>query len=97
MLSSRYEGFGLVLVEAMGAGLPVVSFACPCGPRDIVEDGQTGILVAPENVEQLSEKICFLIEHQDVRQTMGEKAIARAKMFSQEQVMQQWIDLFESL
>ena len=97
VLSSRYEGFGLVLVEAMGTGLPVVSFACPCGPRDIVEDGETGLLVPPENVEQLAEKICFLIEHKDIRQAMGEKAIKRAKMFSQEQVMQQWIDLFESL
>lgn len=97
VLSSRYEGFGLVLVEAMGAGLPIVSFACPCGPSDIVENGLTGILVPPGNVEQLAEKICFLIEHQDVRQAMGEKAISRAKMFTQERVMQQWIELFENL
>jgi glycosyltransferase involved in cell wall biosynthesis len=97
VLSSRYEGFGLVLVEAMGVGLPVVSFACPCGPRDIVKDGETGILVSPSDVKGLAEKICFLIEHQDVRQSMGERAVVRAKMFSQEQVMQQWIESFESL
>lgn len=97
VLSSRYEGFGLVLVEAMGVGLPVVSFACPCGPRDIVKDGETGILVSPSDVKRLAEKICFLIEHQDVRQSMGERAVVRAKMFSQERVMQQWIELFENL
>jgi glycosyltransferase involved in cell wall biosynthesis len=62
-----------------------------------VENGQTGILVPPGNVEQLAEKICFLIEHQDVRLAMGEKAISRAKMFTQERVMQQWIELFENL
>lgn len=97
VLSSRYEGFGLVLVEAMGVGLPVVSFACPCGPRDILKDGETGILVSPGDVKGLAEKICFVIEHQDVRQSMGERAITRAKMFTQERVMQQWIKLFENL
>ena len=97
VLSSRYEGFGLVLVEAMGTGLPVVSFACPCGPRDIVEDSETGFLVPSENVEELAKKICYLIENQDVRQSMGQKAIARAQLFSKEQVMQRWIQLFESL
>ncbi|UKK60383.1 glycosyltransferase family 4 protein [Prevotella communis] len=97
VLSSRYEGFGLVLVEAMGVGLPVVSFACPCGPRDILKDGETGILVSPGDVKGLAEKICFVIEHQDVRQSMGERAITRAKMFTQERVMQQWIELFENL
>lgn len=97
VLSSRYEGFGLVLVEAMGVGLPVVSFACPCGPRDILKDGETGILVSPGDVKGLAEKICFVIEHQDVRQSMGERAITRAKMFTQERVMQQWMELFENL
>lgn len=96
VLSSRYEGFGLVLVEAMMAGLPVVSFACPCGPRDIVKEGETGILVPTGDVEKLAEQICFLIEHQDVRRSMGEKAIKRAQLFSKEQVMQRWIELFES-
>lgn len=97
VLSSRYEGFGLVLIEAMSAGLPVVSFACPCGPCDIVADGETGFLVPPDNLEKLAEKICFLIEHQEVRQSMGEKAIERAQLFSKEQVMKRWIELFDSL
>lgn len=96
-LSSRYEGFGLVLVEAMGTGLPVVSFACTCGPRDIVAEGETGLLVSPGDIDELAEKICYLIEHQDVRQSMGQKAITRAHLFSKNQVMHRWIQLFESL
>ena len=97
VFSSRYEGFGLVLVEAMGNGLPVVSFACPCGPRDIIEDGVSGYLVDNDNVQQLAEKICFLIENEDVRKSMGQAAIERASLFSRDQVMKRWIELFESL
>lgn len=97
VLSSRYEGFGLVLVEAMGTGLPVVSFACPCGPRDIVADGESGILVRSGDIDEMAEKICFLIENKDVRLLMGQKAIARARLFSKDLVMQRWIQLFESL
>lgn len=97
VLSSRYEGFGLVLVEAMGTGLPVVSFACPCGPRDIIEDGVSGYLVEAGDVRKMAEKICYLIENRDVRESMGRAAIARAGMFSRDQVMHRWIELFESL
>ena len=97
VLSSRYEGFGLVLVEAMGTGLPVVSFACSCGPRDIIEDGVSGYLVEVGDVQQMAEKICYLIENRDARESMGQAAIARAGMFSRDQVMHRWIELFESL
>lgn len=97
VLSSRYEGFVLVLVEAMGTGLPVVSFACPCGPRDIIEDGVSGYLVEAGDVRKMAEKICYLIENRDVRESMGQAAIARAGMFSRDQVMHRWIELFESL
>ena len=97
VLSSRYEGFGLVLVEAMGTGLPVVSFACPCGPRDIIEDGVSGYLVEAGDVRKMAEKICYLIENREVRESMGQAAIARAGMFSRDQVMHRWIELFESL
>lgn len=97
VLSSRYEGFCLVLLEAMGTGLPVVSFACPCGPRDIIEDGVSGYLVEAGDVRKMAEKICYLIENRDVRESMGQAAIARAGMFSRDQVMHRWIELFESL
>ncbi len=97
VLSSRYEGFGLVLVEAMSAGLPVVSFDCPCGPRDIVRDGENGLLVESGNVNQLAEKLCYLISHKDERVRMGRNAHASIQQFDKEVIMKKWIELFEIL
>ena len=97
VLSSRYEGFGLVITEAMSCGLPCVSFACPCGPKDIITDGVNGYLVEPGNVEALAERICYLIEHEELRKEMGKAARKRAEDFREEKIMQQWVDLFENI
>ena len=97
VLSSRSEGFGLVLFEALGTGLPVVSFACPCGPRDIIENGVNGFLVENGNIQEMAEKICYLIENESERQLMGKNAVSSVYRFQKEIVMQKWIDLFESL
>ena len=96
-LSSLYEGFGLVITEAMSCGLPVVSFACPCGPKEIITDGVNGYLVEPGNVEALAERICYLIEHEELRKEMGKAARKRAEDFREEKIMQQWVDLFENI
>lgn len=97
VLSSRYEGFGLVLIEAMSCGVPAVSFTCPCGPKDIITNGENGLLVENGNIQQLAENICYLIEHENERKEMGRKAREASKLFTQEVIMKQWIELFESL
>jgi glycosyltransferase involved in cell wall biosynthesis len=95
--SSRFEGFGMVITEAMSCGIPPVAFACPCGPKDIISDGVDGILVTPENVDELSDKICFLIENEDIRREMGRRARIRAEQFRIEVIAKEWNTLFENL
>ncbi len=97
VLSSRHEGFGLVLLEAMSVGLPAVSFACPCGPRDIVTNKVDGILAENGNVQELADGICFFIQHPEERKVYGKRAIQKAQQFPQDKIMQQWVNLFESL
>jgi glycosyltransferase involved in cell wall biosynthesis len=97
VLSSRYEGFGMVLIEAMSCGVPVVSFECEHGPREIITDGHDGFLVEPNNIGQLADKICFLIENENSRINMGSNAIESVKRFSKGPIMQKWIELFNQI
>lgn len=97
VFSSRFEGFGLALAEAMSVGVPPVSFACPCGPRDIISDGEDGILCEDGNVSQLADAICRLIEDDTLRKSMGHKAAQNVRRFSTESIMRQWDELFNEI
>jgi glycosyltransferase involved in cell wall biosynthesis len=97
VLSSRYEGFGLVLAEAMAAGLPAVSFSCPEGPADIISDHIDGILVESENTSKLAEGLLYLINHEKERKEFGINARNNMKRYNKDNIMQEWIRLFESL
>ncbi len=95
---SRYlESFGMVQIEAMSCGLPVVAFNAPCGPKDIISDGMNGFLVKTGDTEGLSEKILTLIESDDLRQTMGKAARKTSENYRVEKVMQLWERTFGEL
>ena len=97
VMSSRYEGFGMVLLEAATAGVPAVSFDCKCGPSEIIKDGETGFLVAPSDTASLAEKMLMLMKDEALRKKMGKAAFADSSRFSTETVMKQWTDLFDGL
>ncbi len=97
VLSSRHEGFGLVILEAMSVGLPVVAFACPSGPKALISNDSDGILVENGNINKLADGICYLIENSDIRKKMGTNAILKAKEYPKDIIMKKWVDLFESL
>ena len=96
-MSSRYEGWGLVLVEAMSCGLPCVSFDCPYGPSDIIRDGEDGFLVENGNIQQLAEKMELLINNKELRERLGVRARLNAARFTSDNIMPQWTKLFETI
>lgn len=95
--SSRFEGFGMVIAEAMACGLPVVSFDCPWGPRAIISDGEDGLLVENGNVDKLAEALIMMIQHPEQRMAMADKAIENVQRFKIDQIAELWKSLFESL
>lgn len=97
LMTSLYEPFGLVLVEAMSCGLPVIAFDCPYGPADIIKDGVDGFLVEDRNIEAYSDRVCQLIENDKMRQDMGRTAIQSSQYYKAENIMPQWNQLFEEL
>ena len=97
VLSSRFEGLPLVLMEAMSSGLAPVAFTCPCGPRDIITNGEDGLLCENGNIEKLAEGICRLIEDETLRKEMGKKASVSIQRFTVDRIMQQWDQLFKEI
>ena len=96
-MSSRYEGLPMVLLEAQAAGLPIVSFDCKCGPKDVIENGVDGFLVEDGDIEQLAQKLVVLMQDANLRKQMGSAAYAHSDRYSEERIMKQWTDLFDEV
>ena len=96
VLSSRFEGFGMVITEAMACGLPVVSFDCPWGPRSIISDGKDGILVENGNIDALASALSRMMCDDNLRHFMSSNGIRNVQRFKMETIGNQWKTLFES-
>ena len=97
LLTSIYEPFGLVMPEAMSYGLPVVAFDCPYGPADIITDGVDGFLIKDRSIEGFADRVCQLIEDEDLRRRMGAAGVQSSQRYSAENIMPMWKELFLSL
>ena len=97
LLTSLYESFGLVMPEAMSCGLPVVAFDCPDGPSLFIHDGENGFLVKNRDINLFVDRVCCLIESVELRSQMGSAALKSSVHFTPEQIMPQWICLFQEL
>lgn len=97
VISSRFEGLSMSLLEAMSFGLPVVTFACPCGFRDVITSGIDGILVPNGDVEKLAEQVVSLIQDHNYILKLGEKARLRSQDYRLDVLAERWKKLFEGL
>lgn len=97
VMSSNYEGFGMVLVEAMSCGVPVISFDCKCGPKDIIQPGINGLLVPNGDIQALAYAMMVMMSDEAYRKMLSQNARKVVDTYSEQAVMSQWIRLFTSI
>lgn len=97
VLPSRDEGFGMVLLEAMAFSVPVVSYSCKAGPKEIVIDGENGFLIPPGEVELFARKMEELILDETSRRKMGKRAKDSTKRFEKERILDEWENLLRDI
>ena len=97
VMSSNYEGFPMVMIEAMACGLPVVSFDYKCGPKDIIKDGENGLLVTNGDIQGLAEAMMQVMGDDELRRKLSLNACKVVATYSEQAVMGQWIKLFTDL
>lgn len=85
------------LIEAVECGVPIVSYQCPCGPKDLISEHQDGFLVPLGDEKMMADRICTLIEDEEFRHQMGQAARVKAKNYHLENIIRRWMDLFNGL
>ena len=95
--TSVSEAFGLVIIEAMSCGLPVVSYNSPFGTREIINDGINGFLVPLGDEEMLADRICLLMGDKELRKRIGIIAAETAKKYSMDKIVEMWLYLFKEI
>ena len=97
VMSSHYEGFPMVMIEAMSCGIPVIAFDCKCGPKDIIDHEVNGLLVKNGDIEGLAAAMMRLMADESYRKELSANTRKVTITYSEESVMKKWINLFTSL
>ena len=96
-MTSRYEGLPMVLLEAQACGLPIISYDCKCGPKDIINDGIDGYIIPMGDRQLFADKLLELIKDQELRLRMGNAVVVSSKRFDEERIMRLWTSLFNKV
>ena len=96
-MTSRYEGLPMVLIEAQSMGLPIISYACHCGPKDVITDGEDGFLIDYGDKNNFILKLREMMSDFNRLKLMGVKAKENSKRFDEDLIMKKWMDLFKSI
>ncbi|RZF62872.1 glycosyltransferase family 4 protein [Sphingobacterium corticibacterium] len=97
VMTSRYEGLPMALLEAQACGLPLLAYACKCGPRDIINDGENGFLIGEGDKTEFARKIMLLMGDISMRRAMGKQSRLLSQNFSEERIMSEWENLFKNI
>ena len=97
VLSSRFEGFPFVMIEAHSCGLPVISFNCPEGPSEFINHNIDGIIIENGNIKELSKAILNLIKDEEKRKFLGHNAIKNSEKYKPENIYPLWDSLLDNL
>ena len=97
VMTSRFEGLPMTLIESQSCGVPIVSFDCDCGPAEIITDGVDGFLVPQDDIVQFVQAVVKLARDEDLRRQFGAAAKLNSQRFAPEKIAEIWQNLFNDL